>query len=418
MVHGERAAARQRWLLRLADVGLIDALASVLANLEVEGSAPPLAPAAAAGAAADATFAIVARLLGEGGGGPPTPRRQPSQAAPQGGGGPLTPRRQPSQSAPPPPLGVLLSKVGRCRVGLLIDLDGTLYSPLGLLPGARCLYERLVAACIPFVLLSNTGAKARHGVAAKLRAPPFLLPGPPLDAARHIWTAADAQVAWMVDTLPPHALVFVISGASQPFWHAMLLAAAPELVRSWTVRTSLSEAEAKRWAARATCAGAEHAVSVALFLDGNLASSVDPTTGEAGYTDWSFDMVKKASYLLMHGASFIYTADDAFNPSVDPEYPDMVWPLPGPGMFAAMMRKVGLPRSSVQHAMRHHLPAHLTLALRSTLGTPTLWPAGDVPARHPPRLPTGRRALTLPQVPRSPCAGDVPAGHPPRLLRG
>lgn len=58
----------------------------------------------------------------------------------------------------------------------------------------------------------------------------------------------------MVAKLPPHALVFVISGASQPFWHAMLLNAAPELVATWTVRTSLSEAEAKGWATRATCA--------------------------------------------------------------------------------------------------------------------------------------------------------------------
>jgi len=66
-------------------------------------------------------------------------------------------------------------------------------------------------------------AKARSGVAAKLSAAPFLLPGPPVDSALHIWTAADAQVAWMVDRLPPHALVSVISGASQPFWHAMLL---------------------------------------------------------------------------------------------------------------------------------------------------------------------------------------------------
>ena len=60
-------------------------------------------------------------------------------------------------------------------------------------------------------------------MAAKLSAAPFLLPGPPVDSALHIWTAADAQVAWMVDRLPPHALVSVISGASQPFWHAMLL---------------------------------------------------------------------------------------------------------------------------------------------------------------------------------------------------
>lgn len=219
MVHGERAAARQRWRSRLDDVGLVDALASVLANLEVEESAPTsVAPSLAASAVADATFAIISRLLGgSGGGGTPTARRQGSHpraasftASPTSfsgklaaadaqqpeGGSPLKRllMRELAAHLPPPPLGALLAKVGRCRVGLLIDLDGTLYSPLGLLPGALCLYERLVASGIPFVFLSNTGAKARSGVAAKFSAPPFLLPGPPIDPSLHIWTAADAQV--------------------------------------------------------------------------------------------------------------------------------------------------------------------------------------------------------------------------------
>ena len=30
----------------------------------------------------------------------------------------------------------------------------------------------------------------------------------------------------------------------------------------------------------------------------------------------------------------------AFNPSFDPKHPGMVFPLPGPGMFAAMMMKL------------------------------------------------------------------------------
>ena len=62
-----------------------------------------------------------------------------------------------------------------------------------------------------------------------------------------------------------------------------------------------------------------------------------------GFSDWSFEVVKAASLLLSHGAQFTYTADDAFNPSVDPNHPGMMFPLPGPGMFAEMMRKLMYP---------------------------------------------------------------------------
>ena len=58
----------------------------------------------------------------------------------------------------------------------------------------------------------------------------------------------------------------------------------------------------------------------------------DPRTGEAGFADWSYDVIKKTSFLLSHGAHLIATAEDAFNPSTDN------MPLPGPGMFCAMFR--------------------------------------------------------------------------------
>ena len=72
--------------------------------------------------------------------------------------------------------------------------------------------------------------------------------------------------------------------------------------------------------------------------------ATDPITGEKGFADWSFDVIKKASYMLSHGAELIVTAEDAFNPSVDPDYPQSVFPLPGPGMFASMFRKLMFPR--------------------------------------------------------------------------
>ena len=48
--------------------------------------------------------------------------------------------------------------------------------------------------------------------------------------------------------------------------------------------------------------------------------------------------------MLSHGAELVVTAEDAFNPSHDPDYPQSVFPLPGPGMFASMFRKLMYPR--------------------------------------------------------------------------
>ena len=50
--------------------------------------------------------------------------------------------------------------------------------------------------------------------------------------------------------------------------------------------------------------------------------------------------------MLSHGAELIVTAEDAFNPSVDPEFPQSVFPLPGPGMFTAMFRALMFPRGA------------------------------------------------------------------------
>ena len=44
-------------------------------------------------------------------------------------------------------------------------------------------------------------------------------------------------------------------------------------------------------------------------------------TGELGFADWSFDVVKKAGYLLSHGASFLITAEDSFNMRPDGHRP-------------------------------------------------------------------------------------------------
>ena len=102
--------------------------------------------------------------------------------------------------------------------GFLIDLDGTMYQPGSLIPGASAFYDWLVSTGKPFVFLSNTGAKGSEGVAAKLASEPYKLSKPV--RLVNAWTAAEAQLEYLCNALKPHAKVFAISGGS--FWLNML----------------------------------------------------------------------------------------------------------------------------------------------------------------------------------------------------
>ena len=158
---------------------------------------------------------------------------------------------------------------------------------------------------IPYVFLSNTGAKGSQGTQAKLAKMGFMMQHRPVPL-RNIYTAAQAQVAYMVSVVPYGARVFVIAGGGHggiedSFWMQLLREQAFELSSSWDVRTYLSESEAKEWAAAAavpTAGGdaddARCGVFVCLFSDGDISACTDPTTGEKGFADWSFDVIKKA----------------------------------------------------------------------------------------------------------------------------
>lgn len=247
--------------------------------------------------------------------------------------------------------------------GFLIDLDGTMYDPSGLLPGATAFYQWLLDSGKQFVFLSNTGAKSSAAVQAKLASEKFKLHSLPI-ALDHVLTAAEAQVDYLLDAVPPHSKLLVISGG-EGSWRKDLEvrggSAGAALVATWELRTSLTEHEAKTWASEAAKVkgGVEHgpcgkvasskpqpSVFVVFFHDGSIgpgSASKCPSSGLPGFDDWGFEVVKAAGFLLSHGAHFVYTADDAFNPSCDKEFPGMVFPLPGPGMFAEMMKKIMYP---------------------------------------------------------------------------
>ena len=75
----------------------------------------------------------------------------------------------------------------------LIDLDGTMYEPGRLLPGAAAFFAWLRTSQTPFVFLSNTGAKNSAAVAEKFATAPYVIGSDPVPLA-HIHTAAEAQV--------------------------------------------------------------------------------------------------------------------------------------------------------------------------------------------------------------------------------
>ena len=159
----------------------------------------------------------------------------------------------------------------------------------------------------------------------------------------HILTAAEAQVDLLLARVPRNARVLVLSGG-EGSWRRDLErrggAEGAALVATWDLRTSLTEEEAKGWASEAAKDDrASPSVFVVFFHDGSIggSSTTCPQSGMPGFDDWGFEVVKAAGFLLAHGAHFVYTADDAFNPSADPEYPGMIFPLPGPGESIAFI---------------------------------------------------------------------------------
>ncbi len=62
--------------------------------------------------------------------------------------------------APAPPPCPRLSNIS----AFFVDLDGTMYEPGGLLPGARSFVSWMEKTKKPFVFLSNSGAKGAAGV--------------------------------------------------------------------------------------------------------------------------------------------------------------------------------------------------------------------------------------------------------------
>lgn len=237
--------------------------------------------------------------------------------------------------------------------GYLIDLDGTMYRPGGLIPGAKEFYTFLKKGKHPYVFLSNTGSKTKDATQAKFASADYKLDDEkvPLD---NIWTAAEAQMDMMVDPvdgLPKNAYLFVISDFSPTAggWLDLLKQRNEALVNTWTIVTRLSSEDAQKWACES--ASGKIKVYVVLFFDGKIGKDDPLATKEhqsgTYQNDWNFVLLTQVSAILAGGGgTLVYTADDASNPSLNPNVCNITFPLPGPGMFGALLQKVMYPFAS------------------------------------------------------------------------
>jgi ribonucleotide monophosphatase NagD (HAD superfamily) len=280
--------------------------------------------------------------------------------------------RPPTDEIPPPRVyNASLSPLE----AFLIDLDGTVYRPGGLVDGAKDFYDWMLKSQKTFMFLSNTGAKTGVKTKEKLQKEPYKL-ADEIDRDK-IHTAAEAQISMMADTfgsdIPPR--LFVISGFpveadTPPEWET-LLKEKNSAVAEWDIRTAISLKEAQQWGVEAE----SHPTYVVMFIDGPVSEEnpkptnssdgqccddakfkqskceKDPTCKRARDTcacyesDWSFMLVRKIAAILGPGkAKLAYTADDAFNPSKEMiDGKSIVFPLPGPGMFGALLEKMMYP---------------------------------------------------------------------------
>lgn len=229
----------------------------------------------------------------------------------------------------------------------LIDLDGTMYKPGGLIPGAQQFVQWLEKTSKPFVFLSNSGAKGVKGVQAKFMTPPYKLQDKPI-SLNQAYTGASAVAHWLVDHVPPYSRLFIIQGMAKygattdSFVRVMHDIVPPNLLATWTWRTDLDDATTEMWAADLHFKR-HNSTFVVLSNDGQIHDiDGDPVTHKAGYTDWSYSLLSHAQQLLENGAPLINQAPDP-----------APWPLrkngvvldtPGPGPFVSLLKAAIYPK--------------------------------------------------------------------------
>ena len=220
-----------------------------------------------------------------------------------------------------------------------VDLDGTMYVPGSLLPGAKSFVQWMEATNKSFVFLSNSGAKGANGVQAKFLSPPYKLQDTPI-GLEHCHTSADALAKWLSDTAPKGSRIFIVQAVvkygntTDSFARVLKRNVPSELLESWDWRTDMNDSEIVQWAHDSHFI--KHPTFVVFSNDGQISDEADPVTKKPGYTDWSYSLFSHAQQLLENGAILANQAPDA-----------APWPMrnnglildtPGPGPFVQLLK--------------------------------------------------------------------------------
>lgn len=212
--------------------------------------------------------------------------------------------------------------------GFMFDLDGTIYTPKGVLPGVKKFLQYADPDDnVPYTMLSNS-FKSKRGVQAKFREKKYDVG---LEVPeRKIYTAAYALVEYFRKNVPEGARVFGLSSGtsyedtpSDWIYDILRREIEPKLYKSWQLRTDLTMDEINGWA-KAALDGDYVAVLQTCVPFMNDTIGGDPVTKKPGYTELSEELLNKTTRLLRNNAYYIVGALDAVGPDTgNPEYPGL-----------------------------------------------------------------------------------------------
>eukprot|EP00760_Papus_ankaliazontas_P030892 PhM_4_TR508/c0_g1_i1/m.42375/K02566/nagD; NagD protein len=232
--------------------------------------------------------------------------------------------------------------------GYIIDLDGTMYMPDGLIPGALKFYDWLLATNKPFVFLSNSAAKGPQGVQTKFLTSPFNLSETPVPLSK-IRTAANGIASYVDERVPANSSLYIIQttsnigGVKDSCLQQLQLGVRPELWATFNWRTDLTDDEILEWAWRTW--NNNQSTHVIFCPDADIDDTADPVTHKPGYTTWSYNLIGNVERLVNAGATFVASAPDTHVVKRDPRFPGMPLDTPGGGAFGELIVAATYPRA-------------------------------------------------------------------------
>eukprot|EP00997_Jenningsia_sp_PLL12_P000482 NODE_1072_length_1294_cov_120.730924_g881_i0.p1 GENE.NODE_1072_length_1294_cov_120.730924_g881_i0~~NODE_1072_length_1294_cov_120.730924_g881_i0.p1 ORF type:complete len:357 (+),score=107.05 NODE_1072_length_1294_cov_120.730924_g881_i0:113-1072(+) len=215
-----------------------------------------------------------------------------------------------------------------------------MYNDHGLVDGAQKYFDWLESNRVPYVFLSNSASKGPPGVQHKFITPPWNISSTPINLV-HAMTAAEAVARFLVDRAPPNSRLYILQstatlGKFKTSCATVIQHTVPgKLFNTWEWRTDMSFDEIHAWASDKT------PVFVVNCVDGQVEDLEDPVTHRPGYKDWSYELLSKATRLLLNGATLVSSAPD--KTTVPSLKGTVTMQTPGPGGLHTLLQTITYP---------------------------------------------------------------------------